>query len=341
MVDILRFRHQAQIDEEAAVWVWRLDSAPDDQSIRAQFDGWLVADPRHRRAYEQLAGAWQQLDRLVGAGAPPLAPAAAATRRPKAWWRWMASAAAVLLLAGAAVAIFLPERRSQTGTVATAVGLRQRVELADGSVVLLNTNSIVAYDLQRGERDLYLRKGEAHFQVAHDRSRPFLVHAGDAIVRAVGTQFDVHVLAGNHVDVLVDEGRVEVVPEPAPAATASPGAHPLARPQARTLSAGQQLSSGEAGFTVVSVTPLRADHQLAWREGAVMFDGEPLSEAVAEISRYTDARLVITDQRVAAMRFGGRFRTDDLNGFLAALQAALPINVRTDASGTVYIEPRR
>ncbi|MBS0389292.1 MAG: FecR domain-containing protein, partial [Proteobacteria bacterium] len=208
-------------------------------------------------------------------------------------------------------------------------------------VILLNTNSIVAYDLRRNERDLYLRKGEAHFQVAHDRARPFLVHAGDAIVRAVGTQFDVHVLAGNHVDVLVDEGRVEVVPAIASATTPTPGASAPPSPPARVLSAGQQLSSGDAGFTVVSVTPVRTDHQLAWREGAVMFDGEPLSEAVAEIGRYTDARLVITDRRVAAMRFGGRFRTDDLNGFLAALQAALPVSVRTDATGAIYIDARR
>lgn len=338
MVDILRFRHQAQIDEEAALWVWRLDAAPDDPALRAQIDAWLMADARHRRAYEQLACTWQQLDRLAGAGKPPMVSRAMATRRPAAW-RWLGRAAAVLLLAGAAAAIYLPQRGLQSGTVATAVGLRQQVKLADGSVILLNTNSIVAYDLRRNERDLYLRKGEAHFQVAHDRARPFLVHAGDTIVRAVGTQFDVHVLAGNHVDVLVDEGRVEVVPAPAPAAIPSPGALPSR--QAQMLSAGQQLSSGEAGFTVVSVTPLRADHQLAWREGAVMFDGAPLSDAVAEIGRYTDARLVITDRRVAAMRFGGRFRTDDLNGFLAALQAALPVNVRTDATGAIYIDARR
>ncbi len=338
MVDILRFRHQAQIDEEAALWVWRLDAAPDDRSLRTQFDAWLIADARHRRAYGQLAGAWQQLDRLTGARATPMVPNAMAARRPTAT-RWLGRAAAVLLLAGAAAAIYLPARALQTGTVATAVGLRQQVELADGSVVLLNTNSIVAYDLRPHERDLYLRKGEAHFQVAHDRSRPFIVHAGDTTVRAVGTQFDVHVLAGNHVDVLVDEGRVEVVP--APAANPASGATAAPPRQARMLSAGQQLSSGEAGFTVVAVTPLRADHQLAWREGAVMFDGEPLSAAVAEIGRYTDARLVITDRRVAAMRFGGRFRTDDLDGFLAALQAALPVNVHTDATGAIHIDARR
>jgi transmembrane sensor len=79
---------------------------------------------------------------------------------------------------------------------------------------------------------------------------------------------------------------------------------------------------------------------LAWREGAVVFDSEPLSEAIAEIQRYTDARIIISDPGIASLPVGGRFKTDDLQGFLDGLQAALPITIRRTADDIVYVDPR-
>src|SRR6202034_3836256 len=122
----------------------------------------------------------------------------------------------------------------------TAAGQHRDVTLADGSIVSLNTNTIVETDLSRKLRQIYLRKGEAHFQVAHDRSRPFLVHAGDAVVRAVGTEFEVRLREDKHVEVLVNEGRVEV--QAAPIAAANPS-EPVRAATVRALSAGQQLST--------------------------------------------------------------------------------------------------
>jgi len=79
---------------------------------------------------------------------------------------------------------------------------------------------------------------------------------------------------------------------------------------------------------------------MAWREGAIIFDGQPLAQAIAEIERYTEARIVVTDPGVAALRVGGRFRTDDVQGFFQGLEAALPVSVRRTPDGVVYVEPR-
>jgi transmembrane sensor len=81
--------------------------------------------------------------------------------------------------------------------------------------------------------------------------------------------------------------------------------------------------------------------ELAWRDGAIIFDGQPLSDAIAEIGRYTDARIVVSDSRIAGLRVGGRFRTDDVQGFFDGLQAALPVTIRRTADGVVYVDPRR
>jgi transmembrane sensor len=109
----------------------------------------------------------------------------------------------------------------------------------------------------------------------------------------------------------------------------------------RALSAGQQLSTASADFAVVPVSPQQLSSELAWREGAIIFEGESLSDAIAEIERYTDARIVVSDPRTAALRVGGRFKTGDVQGFFDALQAALPVSIRRTADGLVYVDPRR
>jgi transmembrane sensor len=338
-MSIVRLRTRAEIDEEAAEWTWRMDRETVTAAEQQAFDGWLKQDPRHRRAYEELTRVWRTLDGLADAkrdekiatlthaGKPPRV-----ARHRHGWW---AAAAMVALAVGGLV--WLQSGR-EVQTLATAVGQQRNVTLADGSIVALNTNTIVETELSRGERQIYLRKGEAHFQVAHDRSRPFYVHAGDAVVRAVGTEFEVRLRADQHVDITVNEGRVEV--------QAMGGAPDLGAQSknkvvtVRAVSAGQALSTAAADYSVRPVTEAQLSNDLAWRAGEIIFDGKTLGDAVTEIERYTDVRIVITDPQTAALRVGGRFRTDNVPAFFDALQSALPVSIRRAANGAVYIDKR-
>jgi transmembrane sensor len=108
----------------------------------------------------------------------------------------------------------------------------------------------------------------------------------------------------------------------------------------RAISAGQRLSTASRDYAVTRISEQQLSSELAWREGAIIFDGERLADAVAEIERYTDTRITIRDPDTAALRVGGRFRTGDLQEFFDALQAALPVTVRRTADG-VFIEARR
>jgi transmembrane sensor len=337
MSEILKLRTRGEIDEEAAIWAWRMDSDTVSAADRRAFESWLRRDPRHRRASEELSRVWAALNGLAEAKRDEKIATFAASgfvkRRHRMWW----AAAAAGLVLGVAVPAWL-QTGSELQTIATAVGQQRNVTLADGSVVTLNTNTIVETNLRRGSREIYLRKGEAHFHVAHDRSRPFLVHAGDAVVRAVGTEFEVRLLTDQHVAVVVNEGRVEVQ-------SAAPGGGPRItdrnnRPPA-ALRAGQQLSTATADYSVRSVSPQQLSDDMAWLGGAIIFDGKPLAEAVAEIERYTDFRIVVSDPRIAALLVGGRFRTDNVQGFFDALQSALPVSIRRAPDGVVFIDPRR
>ena len=344
MSEIVKLRTRADIDEEAAAWIWRMDSAVVAVAERQAFDAWLRQDPRHRRAAAELSAVWSALDGLAEAKREEkIATFAQSANLPllhHPHGRWIAAAA---VLAAVAVGAMWLQRGSELQTLATAVGQQRNVTLADGSIVTLNTNTIVETDFRGRTREIYLRKGEVHFQVAHDRSRPFLVHAGDAVVRAVGTAFEVRVLTDQHVDVVVNEGSVEVQTTAPMPASPNPSTHP--RPAAattvRALNAGERLSTGSRDHAVTLITAQQLSSELAWREGAIIFDGEPLSEAIAEIERYTDARIVISDPAIAGLRVGGRFRTGDVQEFFDALQTALPVSIRHTDAGLVFIDPRR
>jgi transmembrane sensor len=343
MSEVVKLRTRVEVDEEAAAWAWRMDSPTVTQDERQAYEAWLRQDPRNARAVREMSQVWRSLDVLADAKpdeklAGYAASAASAAKLSAARRRWWLSAAAVL--AAVAIGTAWLQSSSEPLLLATAVGQQRSVTLADGSIVSLNTNTIVEADLKRRAREIYLRKGEAHFQVAHDTARPFLVHAGDAVVRAVGTEFEVRVLADQHVDIVVNEGRVEVRPEAAPAPSHPDSTGRGAAPAVRAISAGQRLSTANRDYAVTPISEQQLSSELAWREGAIIFDGERLADAVAEIERYTDARITISDPATADLRVGGRFRTGDLQEFFDALQAALPVSVHRTPGG-VIIEPHR
>jgi transmembrane sensor len=351
MSDVVRLKTQTQIDNEAAVWTWRLDSGELSDAERAELEAWLRDDFRHRRALEELGRTWRVLDRLSERSQDEKVAALArsehrrflgslrrAVRGAKRYWETAAAAVLVIVL-GAAL---WRAQRPGSELLSTAVGQQRHVTLADGSQITLNTNTLLRVNLTPERREVYLRKGEAHFNVTHEAARPFLVHVGDAVIRDVGTQFEVRLHPDQDVDVLVDEGRVEVQgPEVAPGEGLAESGTP--RPDSgwvRALGAGEQLLIAGPHLEVMTVSPRQIAAELAWRQGALVFESEPLSQAIAEVGRYTRARIVLTGPRVASLRISGRFRTDDVPGFLQALQEALPVRVSRTGPGLVYIAPR-
>jgi transmembrane sensor len=334
MSDIVRLKTQTQIDNEAAVWTWRADSGELSDAERGRLEAWLRADVRHRRTFEELNRTWTALDGLsvrapddqnLPAFAQPERRSLPTASRPAALrskWYWPAAAAAVLVLGIGAV--ILTARRPGLQVMSTAVGQQRQVTLADGSRLTLNTNTLLAVKLTPQRRDIYLRRGEAHFAVV--------------VISDVGTQFEVRLESDRDIDVLVDQGEVEVrglAPAAGPAGAGGGNADWV-----RALSAGEQLLITGPHLAITSVSPRQIADDLAWRDGAVVFEGEPLSQALGEVGRYTRAHVVVAEPQVAALRISGRFRTNDVPGFFRALQEALPVRVSQPKPGVFYIEPR-
>jgi transmembrane sensor len=326
------------IDEQAARWLVRLDAEGPEcaDTVRAQFDAWASSDLRHRAAYLRLSAAWAKSGRLrtlVPAGAPIDPDFLRRRARRPHWLRplWIAGMAATVV---ATALVGWWQFRPVTTTYRTDLGGFSRVPLLDGSVVALNTDSEIRVRLSRTIREIVLVRGEANFDVAHDRRRPFDVHVESAVVRAVGTSFDVRRVDKNNVNVMVTEGRVTLG-----AASAAQGGRTAERVPV-TLAAGQAATSRAGHLEVQDIGAAEAARRLAWQGGAISFQGESLADAISEFNRYSRRRLELADPELGKLRVGGEFRTTDIDSFVAALHASFGLAVVSDGSGTLRIEQK-
>lgn len=330
----------------AADWLARRDrgltAAEQDDYLQ-----WLASDPRHPALMARQEAAFALMRRLArwqpgGGGEPnPDLFARVPAPRSRRWVPWAAAAAALAVIAGGWLFRRVPEARpvppaaDQAALATGFLRVNERRALPDGSLVELKDGSRVDVEFSPEFRRVRLQ-GEAHFTVAKDRARPFIVEAGGVAVRAVGTAFNVRLEAGA-VDVLVTEGRVSV--EPMSAASAGEPAPAPAFVEARQRTV-VPLAPTAAAPEVVSVTPEQVREALAWQAPRLQFFDTPLGEAVAEFNRRNPAyRLVLRDAELARVRIGGTFRIDNVEGFVRLLEVTL--GIRGEAAGNGEIELRR
>ncbi|WP_293848252.1 FecR family protein, partial [Steroidobacter sp.] len=223
---------------------------------------------------------------------------------------WLAAGLAAASVAAVAVGLWLsPLASGGWETVATAVGEQRVVELDDGSIVHLNTRSKIQIRLSAESRDVRLITGEALFDVDHDPTRPFFVHAGPTTVRAVGTQFNVYRKPDN-VRVTVLEGKVEVSTDrpSTPAGTA-----------ATFLAVGEQADIPRDAPLAKNLQP-DLPRSVAWQKRRVMFRLDPLKNIAEEFNRYNRSpRLQIEGAAEQVCCFSGVFDADDPQAFARML----------------------
>jgi transmembrane sensor len=335
---------------QASGWVETLRQASPGDEMR--FVAWLKESPRNVRDFLlmlSLDGALEKLDpaRLhslealiakVDQRVTPLtlrpAPAAAAARSRRL--KWTAVAAGVLV---AAVGALFWYAHPRSHDFETATGEQRTFELEDGSVVSLNTHSRVAVRLTAHVREVRLVRGEALFHVAHDPSRPFLVSTDDAVVQAVGTQFDVYRRDDGTV-VAVLEGRVKVTTAAAaPAASGSATAPVAGRsgPRAaavQSLGASQEAQVSHEGSVSIREVNNVSD-TVAWRERRLIFRDQTLEQIVGEFNRYRTHRIRLEGSGVSERVYTGVFDADDADSLLQVLAHDPALDV--DRSGESII----
>ena len=333
---------------DAFEWDARLRSPECTDTDRAAFEAWREASPANQQAFDELQSMLTEGLRAVAddpsvRSMRELALDAVGSRKP--WYRraWPLGLAAATL---AALAVGLNVLQTEapmvaptanTPTFATAVGERSTTELEDGSVATLNTDTRIAVSYTPAERLVTLVHGQVLFDVAKDSDRPFVVVAGEQRITAIGTVFDVR-FEGTEVEVTLVEGVVEVGPDEASPPALTPK---VRRAEPVRLASGQSLRTSA---TVTSQQPavetIDAEQATLWRHGQVFFDDVPLSEAAAEMNRYSTVQIVVEDAELDIHRVNGMFRTGRQTTFVDAIEAYFPVSAERIGDHRIVLNPK-
>jgi len=294
----------SRLAEEAASWFLKLNDPDCTETERRAFDAWLAKDEAHRAEYSQFERLWQTLDKLT-----PQRP-----RRPRR------VTLAVVLVAGMLAALFTLAPPTERQTIATAIGERRHLVLADGSELDINAGSRIRTDYSWFSRRIEVESGEALFKVAPDKLRPFEVRAANGVMRDIGTTFDVTNESGK-VTVGVIEGKVEVLLD--------------GRANGLLLKGGEQLAYAGTGTPVASA--LDVDAATAWRSGRWIFKDTPLNEVIADMNRQHTRQTVMDDPVLAGLHVSGAFNISDRAGLLKALETLYPLRASEEGEVTRLI----
>jgi len=297
------------IDAEAAGWAARIDRGPLEPAQEQMFQNWLKEDVRCAGAYARMRALAlaSERARALGPDFDPAAFAPALARRTVLQIGGALAASALIAVTGS-WAVLRHRGRFSTGKGETKV-----IALKDGSVVTLNTASEIQVNYSDSLRAVELISGEALFDVAKNKARPFVVAAGDTSVRVVGTSFTVRHLEATPVQVLVREGIVEVF-KPA-----------VGNQVVRVTANNMAVAAADGGQSIaaMAVPAAQLHRQLAWQNGQLAFEGETLAQAVQEFSRYSDTRIVVDDPALAKEEIAGLFKATDPVGFAQTIAISL------------------
>jgi transmembrane sensor len=387
---------EPSIAEQAAEWWARLHDEAVTPGEQREFGEWVARSPERIAAYLQTAqlmralragrAEWPQtptdelisqakaapLDPVTLPGARPEGPESSSGQSPPREDRpsrmerpaarlsrrlqvaWYACTAVVVLVISTGLWLGLPRPQEYT----TGFGEQRSVLLADGSRVTLNTASHMEVSFHENRRVVSLLAGEALFEVAHDPARPFDVVVRDAVVRAIGTEFNVE-LRPRDATVTVVEGRVAVmqkaaavVPIPhshrATASMPGPGRSTAGIPEVQPFPAppGSLILAAAERVVLTASGPEAPQHitdltaATSWVERRLLFEREPLSEVAARFNRYNREQIVIEGPDLGRKEVTGVFRSDDPQSFLSFLSGLPGVRVRERSDGTqVVSEP--
>jgi transmembrane sensor len=302
----------------AEAWFARLRAGPLSAYEQGAFDRWLVADELNSEAFNKVSRMWDSME-AVRADPQVLAMreqalASSRTQRRAVVRRAAFAAAAIGALTLALFGIQQGSRwrnavaqQEQVVNYETRIGQKSTITLADGSMVVLDTDSAIQAWHTRGERRIRLMRGRAFFDVAKDASRPFSVTAGANTVTAVGTEFDVELKEAS-MEVTLVSGKLRV--------RGAHGSRQTAPAPVVEMNAGQRLIAANGKPWTMRKADSRVD--TGWLRGQLVFDEERLDNIATALNRYSTKKIVIPDLAVASRRLSAVLVAGDVDTFVQA-----------------------
>ena len=341
--------------EQASEWLLRMDNPARTEEDVNEWLRWCDEESENLVAFEAFQTDWRDLDALkvdADANESALAPSGVnddlilsksqkkalleqethrlSSSRVRRRKLAVAVAACVALVALAAILLLNARGPSIPRQQVAATQTNRAATLPDGSRIILSAQTSINVDFNGSKRNLELSSGEAYFKVKHDRQHPFIVHAGDISVTAVGTAFDVR-RGPDGVTVTVEEGTVEIAGN----VFAKKGL-----PTTWRAEAGYQLTYSSQGRTAM-ITSVDTSSALKWRGGELAYVWEPLGAVIEDLNRYSEHKVIIKDQAIAELRYTGTVFTASLADWVKAVEQVYPVRADRSANGDIVLAERR
>ncbi|MGC4098077.1 MAG: FecR family protein [Nitrospira sp.] len=335
MTNNQRSSHSPEHDD-AAQWLVRIRSGFATPEDHRRLDEWLREHPAHLKEFEEVSNIWKDvveakplfqadIDQAEAAWVES-ASRSALEQRVSRWSFARLVPIGALLVIVTGMAFWWEARPPEPVQYQTVRGEQREVTLADGSSIVLNTDTALTVQLSSQTRTIRLEQGEAWFTVAHESARPFQVEVANGVIHDLGTQFIVY-KSPLRVEVSVLDGLVDVlVPSSARSDQAVTRLHP-----------GEQVSYGADG-RMSEVGPFDRLTTGTWKNGKLIFKAQPLAKVLAEVSRYWEADIRLLDHTLAEEPVTGVFNVRELENCLDVLQTVLPIHIQRVNSALVIVE---
>ena len=327
-----------RIESEAADWFGRMDAGLSSEESEA-YQAWLDSDPRHAQRMERFQDIWtrfepiaEERDSVAEKQSPP--------ERIFPLWRVAAGIAAVL-----ALGIFLGLGGWNGAAQEDRISYEQRFIanayetriLADGTILELNEGARLMARFTAGARSVWLHEGEAHFHVAKDPERPFVVHAGDTQVKAIGTAFNVRV-QDRDVAVLVTEGRIRFSNSLSNSSSVNGNAF------SSDMEAGQMsIARSDLGATtpeIETVAKNEISRILSWKPETLEFRSAPLGDVINAFNKRNEIQLVLGDETLETMPIEATFRASNVSAFARLLELSFDLEARQTDDNRIVLSLR-
>ena len=351
MTKVTQFSSKEEIQEQACLWISRIDRGC-TKSEKKEIVIWINQSNAHREILMKMASLWDDLSVLNELSA--LFPLENATKRTRHHFRKIAVAASVVfvaLLGGSLTTDFqifpsfsFNQDQNVVQNFSTEVGKQAIFSLSDGTSIQLNTNSIIEVVYNERQRYVKLLQGEAKFDVAKDSTRPFTVKAGEKSFTALGTIFNVQKDTNQDLELLVTEGKVLISKsdEFTEYVTHQIGSIKLVNLPGVLVKSGEKAVIDDNILRPINkVTLVQVQRDLAWQQGMLIFEGEPLGKALKEISRYSNTHFEIMDDELSQLVIAGYFKADDIDGLLKSLSLNFNIHHQKTSSDLIRLSSER
>lgn len=310
------------VKDQAADWLQRREFWNWCAQDQSDLDTWLAQSPAHEIAFVRMEAAWRRTERL-GALRKPMRLAQPLSRSRR-WPILMRTAAASIAVVVIGAAGFLYVSRPSEKTFATPIGGRETLKLADGSVIQLNTDTLITLRINERERHVELKRGEAYFEVHHNATLPFEVVAQGHRITDLGTKFLVRADRGElEVSLVAGKARIDT-------ADKNDQAH------SAVLSPGDVAVATAGSLSVVRKSQSTLQTELSWQRGVLIFDNVTLAEAVGELGRYNRRKFVIADPAIARRTIYGAVPATDVDAFIRVARNVMGLKVQQKDGEIVF-----